>query len=207
MWLRKFLDLKEDIDTMTSEMKKRIKKDRLTPLEFTILETIFNSNAISGYDLIQNLNRIFAGTWKAHSGTVYPILSKLKNDGFLRSKTFKSPIGPLKKLYSLTEAGEKLIKLKVNKNYLDQINCIENFLIELSSVFIQSFPDEEKDEKIKAVYQVLKNSFENVIENIPPTLRFNTLCPECKSQIKRSNASFCPHCGCSLSLEQGEEKI
>ncbi|MHA2393186.1 MAG: PadR family transcriptional regulator, partial [Promethearchaeota archaeon] len=114
MWLGKFLDMEDDIEELKSKIKEEIldslQKSKLTPLEFTIIETIFNSKQLSGYDLIKNLNRHFAGTWEAHSGTVYPILSKLERDGFLKAQKIKSPIGPLRKVYSLTEAGEELLK-------------------------------------------------------------------------------------------------
>ena len=48
MWLGKFLDLKADINEMASEIRKKILanlkgKHKLTPLEFTILEFIFNN--------------------------------------------------------------------------------------------------------------------------------------------------------------------
>lgn len=104
MWLGKFLDLEQDLKDLRSKIKKglldKITKDKLTPLEFTIIETIFNSKELSGYDLMVNLNKQFAGTWEAHSGTIYPILRKLENNGFLKAKTVKSPIGPLRKVYS-----------------------------------------------------------------------------------------------------------
>ena len=63
LWLGKFLDLKDDIDSMATEIKQKVladlKKSKLTPLEFTILENIFNNKGLSGYDLIQNLNKHF----------------------------------------------------------------------------------------------------------------------------------------------------
>jgi DNA-binding PadR family transcriptional regulator len=135
MWLGKFVDLEEDLDELKEQIEKEIfkgiKKSKLTPVEFTIIETIFNFKGMSGYDLIQNLNKQFAGTWVAQSGTIYPILSKLERDGFLRSNMVKTPIGPLRKVYFLTEAGEEIIKLKVNKNFYDQLKFLENFLVEL----------------------------------------------------------------------------
>ena len=61
MLLGKFLDFEEDLKSLRSKIKDEIfnsiKKSRLTPLEFTILESIFNSKQLSGYDLIKNLNR------------------------------------------------------------------------------------------------------------------------------------------------------
>ena len=61
MWLGKFLDLEDDIEELGSTIKKELldslQKSKLTPLEFTIIETIFNSQQLSGYDLIKNLNK------------------------------------------------------------------------------------------------------------------------------------------------------
>jgi predicted transcriptional regulator len=90
VWLSKFVDLKDDIEGLRKEIKDKLFKNRdkkeITPLEFTVLEQIFNYKEISGYDLIQTLNRHFAGTWEAKSGTIYPLLSKLAKNGFLKFK-------------------------------------------------------------------------------------------------------------------------
>jgi len=201
MWLGKFLDLEDDIEELRSRIKEELlnslHKNKLTPLEFTIIESIFNSKQLSGYDLIKNLNRHFAGTWEAQSGTVYPILSKLEKDGYLNAQKVKSPIGPLRKVYSLTEAGEELLKYKVNKNYLDQLKFIENFLVELSSIYIHSFPEEEKEERIEEIREILQLTLKNVMYNIPATLEFKTMCNQCGSEIGREVA-YCPTCGTSL---------
>jgi PadR family transcriptional regulator PadR len=204
MWLGKFLDLGEDIEELSNIIKKEIStslhKSKLTPLEFTIIETIFNSKQLSGYDLIKNLNRSFAGTWEAQSGTIYPILRKLEKDGFLKAKKVKSPIGPIKKVYSLTEVGDKLLKYKVNKNYYDQLKFVENFLVELSSVFIRSFPSKERTQKIAEIQTALNQTLKNVMQNIPPTLDYKTTCNNCGAEIGREVA-YCPQCGESLFTE------
>ncbi|MFX1419265.1 MAG: helix-turn-helix transcriptional regulator [Promethearchaeota archaeon] len=201
MWLGKFLDLEEDIEELSSYAKKEIfdglLKNKLTPLEFTIIETIFNSKQLSGYDLIKNLNRSFAGTWEAQSGTIYPILRKLEKDGFLKAQKVKSPIGPIKKVYSLTEAGNEILKFKVNKNYYDQLKFVENFLVELSSIFIRSFPSKEQSEKIVEIQNVLSETLKRVMQNIPPTLLYKTTCNNCGAEIGREVA-YCPECGKSL---------
>jgi len=208
MWLGKFLDLEDDIEELSSlikeELLKSLQKSKLTPLEFTIIETIFNSQQLSGYDLIKNLNRNFAGTWEAQSGTVYPILRKLEKDGFLKAKQVKSPIGPLRKVYSLTEAGEGILKYKVNKNYYEQLKFIENFLVELSSIFIRSFPDNEKSQKITEIQNALNETFKNVMKNIPPTLDFKIKCSNCGTEIGREVA-YCPSCRASLFQETYNE--
>jgi PadR family transcriptional regulator PadR len=201
MWLGKFLDFEEDIKNLKTKIKEEIfnnlKKSKLTPLEFTIIENIFNSKQLSGYDLIKNLNKHFAGTWEAHSGTIYPILSKLEKDGFLKAQKVRSPIGPLRKVYSLTKAGDELLKHKVNENYLDQLKFIENFLVELSSIYIQSFPHKDKKEKIEEIRSALKDTLKNVMDIIPAVLEFKTTCFKCGSEISRE-VTYCPDCGASL---------
>ena len=201
MWLGKFVDLEEDLAELRSERNreifKGIKLKKLTPLEFTIIETIFNFGGLSGYDLIQNLNKHFAGTWVAKSGTVYPILTKLEKGGFLQSNIFKTPIGPVRKVYFLSEAGESLLKLKVSKNFNDQLKFIENYLIELSSIYIRSNPTSERKEQLKLVEETLKDSFQNIIEWIPSFSEHKTICENCSSEIGRK-AIYCPYCGYEL---------
>ncbi|MHA2005754.1 MAG: PadR family transcriptional regulator [Promethearchaeota archaeon] len=170
MWLGKFLDIEDDINELRSKIREEIfnniHKSKLTPLEFTIIESIFSNEQLSGYDLIKNLNIHFAGTWEAQSGTIYPILTKLEKDGFLKAQKIRSPIGPLRKVYSLTEAGGELLKHKVNKNYLDQLKFIENFLIELSAIYIHSFPLKEEKTRIEEIQKILKETLKNVIDTL-----------------------------------------
>lgn len=210
MWLSKFLDIEDDLEELRDKIKenifKEITKKKLTPLEFTILENIFNSKKISGYDLIQNLNKQFAGTWEAKSGTVYPILSKLKKNGFLTVETVKSPIGPLKNLYKLTRAGEEIVKAKVNTNFEDQLNFLRNFLIELSNIYIHSFPEEQMEEKVKEVQNSIEKKLKDVKNAIPQMVKFKTKCPACQVEIKRDGATFCPYCGASLFIPDDKKE-
>jgi DNA-binding PadR family transcriptional regulator len=211
MWKGKILELKKDLQELKSLFKKKIFKDitrdKLTPLEFTILESIFNNKAFSGYDLIQYLTQHFAGQWEAHSGTVYPILSRMKADGFLDVKEVKSPLGPLRKVYYLTEAGEAILKFKVSKGFLDQLKFIENFLIDFSAIYIHTFPEEKQEEQIVAVQEEIKKTLENVIREIPSTVDFKKVCPSCKAAIDRSDATYCPFCGSPLFGEQPTQPI
>lgn len=211
MWLNKFLDMTDDVQKMANELKNKLFKERkqkkLTPLEFTIIETIFNSGSISGYDLIQKLNDNFAGTWEAKSGTVYPILSKLKSNGFLDLKTIKSPIGPLKKVYSLTSAGERMLKVKVIDNFHDQIQFVENFLIELASIFVQSVPESEQKEKLKEVQVSLREMLDNIIKKVPLQGDVEQNCPGCGVQIESPHAMYCQHCGTNLAATEDDDEI
>ena len=54
-------------------------------------------------------------------GTVYPLLTRLKNDGILKYRWEESTSGPPRKYYSLTEQGtEVLNSLKGNWNQLNK---------------------------------------------------------------------------------------
>ncbi|MFX1238537.1 MAG: helix-turn-helix transcriptional regulator [Promethearchaeota archaeon] len=199
MWLGKFLDLENDLDELKRSIKKElfkdIKKSKLTPLEFTIIENIFNCREISGYDLIKNLDEHFAGTWKARSGTIYPILSKLKKNGFLSIRDVKSPIGPIKKVYSLTKAGEELLKKKVKDNFAKQLDFIENFLVDFASIYINSFSEEKKPEKIELVQGLIEKIFTNVNKKFPLANIVINNCLKCGNPVDRKNATFCSYCG------------
>ncbi len=202
MWLNKFLDVEEGIEALIPKIEKdifkKIKKKKLTPLEFTVLEAIFNVKTISGYDLIEILNNQFAKTWEAKSGTIYPILNKLVTNGYLTSRKIKSPIGPLKNVYSLTDAGTQIVKFKVSENFIEQLQFMENFIGELSLSFIKSFPDELLDEKTTIVKDLLKDMFQNIKNKIPTNIKFARFCPECGSKIHDKGAEFCAFCGADL---------
>ena len=210
MWLGKILDLSEGVPQDIKDiLSKSLESKKLTPLEFTILENIFNVKQISSHDLIDNLDKHFAGTVKAKPITILPMLSKLKLRGFLDSKTVKSPLGPLVKVYHLTPAGEEVLKTKVNKNFLDQIKFIENFLVELASIYVKSFPAGERGTRGQEVQNLIKSMLEAVIQKIPTasiseasTLQASTLeakCPTCNAPIDRENSKFCSNCGQQIS--------
>ncbi|PLX05278.1 MAG: PadR family transcriptional regulator [Marinilabiliales bacterium] len=54
-------------------------------------------------------------------GTVYPLLTRLKNDNILKYKWEESTSGPPRKYYSLTEKGNEILKqLKESWNELNK---------------------------------------------------------------------------------------
>ncbi len=198
MWLKKFLDLEKDLPReIRDKISRKMERSKITPLEFTILESVFTAKKISGYDLIAVLNKHFAGTWKARSGTVYPILSKLKHKGLLDVEDVKSPIGPNVKLYFLTEAGEQIVKTKVNKNFQDQLQFVENFLIELATIYIQSVPEENQEVTIAEVENSLKNTLETVINRFIHRIA-KPICPKCNAEIREKDSKYCSNCGTEL---------
>ena len=68
------------------------------------------------------------------------------------------------------------MKLKVNKNYSEQLFLIENFVVELSSIYIKSHPEEDRKEVIAEVQELLSATFERIKDSIPSTLKFKIKC-------------------------------
>ncbi len=62
-------------------------------------------------------------------GTVYPLLTRLKNDGLLSYRWEESTSGPPRKYYNLTDAGREVLdSLKSNWMQLsDSVNSLINF--------------------------------------------------------------------------------
>ena len=75
-------------------------------LEFSILNAI-RDTSIYGYDIVRVLRKIEGLV--ISEGTIYPILSRLKREVFVKTKIKESNEGPPRKYYELSKAGEKML--------------------------------------------------------------------------------------------------
>jgi PadR family transcriptional regulator PadR len=83
-----------NIENAQIQMRKGI-------LEFCILH-IISRGEVYATDMLEELT---AARMMVVEGTLYPILTRLKNAGLLEYKWVESPSGPPRKYYSLTETG------------------------------------------------------------------------------------------------------
>ena len=86
-------------DNWTTQLRKGV-------LELCILNIVGKSR-IYGYDIVKQLRDVDALV--VSEGTIYPILSRLKRDGLVRTSLEESPSGPARKYYELTKRGEQLV--------------------------------------------------------------------------------------------------
>jgi len=86
-------------DNWTTQLRKGV-------LELCILN-IIGGGRIYGYDIVRQLRVVDALV--VSEGTIYPILSRLKRDGLVRTTLEESPSGPARKYYELTRRGEQLL--------------------------------------------------------------------------------------------------
>lgn len=114
-----YLNNTMNIDNLKSQMRKGM-------LEFCVLLLLRNGDAYA--------SEIISKMKEAHlivmEGTLYPLLTRLKNDGLLSYRWEESPSGPPRKYYSITPTGQ--IFLEQLRNSWDEIaHTVNHFLITL----------------------------------------------------------------------------
>lgn len=106
-----------DIDNWISQVRKGI-------LEYCIL-TALKHGEYYGYKLVKKLVAIPG--LHAKEGTIYPLLSRLKQQNLVKTRLEESKEGPVRKYYSLTEEGEKMTEM-MNSYYetlMKGVECIK----------------------------------------------------------------------------------
>lgn len=73
-------------------------------LEGCILAVIADGETY-GYEILTRLEK--CGLESLLEGTLYPILTRLEKKGYISCRKEKSPFGPMRKYYSITEVGRK----------------------------------------------------------------------------------------------------
>jgi PadR family transcriptional regulator PadR len=86
-------------DNWTTQLRKGL-------LELCILNVVVQRR-VYGYDIVKRLRNVDALV--VAEGTVYPILSRLKRDGLVKTCLEESPEGPARKYYELTKRGQQLL--------------------------------------------------------------------------------------------------
>lgn len=73
-------------------------------LEGCILAVIIRGETY-GYEILSELEN--AGFDSLQEGTLYPVLTRLEKKGLISCRKAKSPYGPIRKYYSVTDSGEE----------------------------------------------------------------------------------------------------
>ncbi len=106
-----------NIDNTQSQMKKGI-------LEFCILSIIKKGEAYPS-DIVEEMK---AANMQILEGTLYPLLTRLKNAEMLTYRWVESSGGPPRKYFMLTEKGEAFYKELDNtwKELVEAVNKVTN---------------------------------------------------------------------------------
>lgn len=104
-----------NVENASAQMRKGV-------LELCILSILARGDAYTT-DLINMLKGV---EMIVVEGTLYPMLNRLKNAGYLAYRWEESPQGPPRKYYSLTEAGKQYLA-EIDKGWnqlVDTVNAI-----------------------------------------------------------------------------------
>ena len=93
-------------------------------LEGVVLKIISNGETY-GYEILMILEKY--GFENLLEGTLYPILTRLNNKGFVKCVKKESPLGPARKYFSITKEGIK--KLEVFKTIYKEITKNTNRIL------------------------------------------------------------------------------
>lgn len=88
-------------------------------LEYCIL-LVLETNAQYVSDIIENLEK---SKMVVVEGTLYPMLTRLKNEGYLGSRWEESLQGPPRKYYELTQTGNLFLK-ELEKVWNDLVDAV-----------------------------------------------------------------------------------
>ena len=86
-----------DYGNWTTQVRKGL-------LELCILNLLARGE-LYGYDLVKELAKVKGLV--ITEGTIYPLLSRLKKAGLLKTRLVESSSGPVRKYYSLTREGKE----------------------------------------------------------------------------------------------------
>lgn len=80
-----------------------------------------------GYEILSVMEA--AGFENLAEGTLYPVLTRLDKQGATVCRKAKSPLGPIRKYYSITAEGEERYQ-EFRKNFKQMVINTENILAE-----------------------------------------------------------------------------
>lgn len=90
-------------------------------LELAVLNAL-NRSRVYGYELVRTLSSV--DSLVITEGTVYPLLSRLRREGFVTTSIEESPDGPPRKYYELSERGRRRLE-RMNEHWTELQTGIE----------------------------------------------------------------------------------
>ena len=114
-------------------------------IQFLLLR-VLHERPMHGYQLIESMEtRGYVQSGRFETGSIYTILNRMEKRGFLSSVKSAGETGRIRRIYSLTEAGEEALK-----RGLEGVIQRKTIMDELTEYYRQQFGDgsiPEKEEK------------------------------------------------------------
>jgi PadR family transcriptional regulator, regulatory protein PadR len=103
-----------NIENTKAQMRKGI-------LEFCILSIIASDEEVYASEILERMKK---AQLIVVEGTLYPLLTRLKNDGYLSYQWVESKSGPPRKYYKLTVLGEQFLN-ELRKTWQELVDAIQ----------------------------------------------------------------------------------
>jgi len=88
----------------------KIDKNLIGGSAILLVLTLLNEKDMYGYQIIKEIEERSDSTFQFKEGSLYPVLHKLKNNGYVKSYTAKGDTGKNRKYYQITLVGQKHLK-------------------------------------------------------------------------------------------------
>jgi DNA-binding PadR family transcriptional regulator len=111
-------------------------------IQFLLLR-VLHERPMHGYQLIESMEtRGYVQSGRFETGSIYTILNRMEKRGFLSSVKSTGETGRIRRIYSLTEAGEEALK-----RGLEGVIQRKTIMDELTEYYRQQFGDRSIPEK------------------------------------------------------------
>lgn len=105
-----------NIENTASQMRKGV-------LEFCVLSVIRQGEAYPS-DIIEKMK---AANFQLLEGTLYPLLTRLKNAGMVNYRWVESSGGPPRKYFSLTDEGQRFYQ-ELESTWEEMVNAVNTVI-------------------------------------------------------------------------------
>jgi len=116
--------------------KKWLRHTAMVPkgfIRYHVLEAL-SQKPMSGSELMDDIERHTGGFWKPSPGSIYPLLSWLQDNGYIKDLPAENGL----KRYELTESGKSLLdeQKKIRKKFREEVGFLpapffDNFLMKI----------------------------------------------------------------------------
>jgi len=97
--------------------------------EFIVMKVLEELGEAYGYQMIKAIQEVSTEIFSFQESTLYPLLYRLEGKKYVESRTKKAPSGKVRRYYSLTAKGRKLLHEK-NKEMELYLKGMKKFLFQ-----------------------------------------------------------------------------
>lgn len=105
----------DSIEQSEGDMSKQKNEVPYGTLDLLVLKTLETSGPAHGYRISRRIEQVAEGALQLSQGSVYPALIRLEQEGWIRAEWGVSETNRKVKLYALTPAGKKQLRVEIQE--------------------------------------------------------------------------------------------